>query len=229
MYYRKRKYGKKYKSKPHYQKKKALKSLAKKLQDYVHEKKFKAADLGHQSFAALGIDWVSPQYQLTNITQGSTDTSRDGDRLSLRSIELDFIVYYDLVVLNPPVQNESIRILVFQWFPSSPIIGGTNPSPSTNEMLTSVALTSTRAHIVPYSHDNRQLFRILYDKVITLSVSGTQIVHVKKMITKFAKRELQYLAGTTVGTNQVYMALATMHGTAYTFFDGVAKVNFNDL
>lgn len=200
--------------------KRSVKKLARRIVSLTHEKKFRASDLGHKQFSAdIGLNWTTFNVSLTDIPQGDTDTTRDGDRLGLRSIELDFSVYQDTLVTA--ATDDVIRIIVFQWYPAT--------TPSDSAMLTSVASGSTRACMVPYSHDNRQMFRILFDRSYSLQYYGKSCYKVKTLIKRFPHKMIQYQSGTTTGTNKVYLMACTMNASAHCFLDGVVKTNFNDV
>ncbi len=135
--------------------------------------------------------------KLTAIPQGSTDSDRDGDRVRYEILELRG------VLINADVTNH-YRIICFSWLPNSTPVAGNlllnGPSGSVDAF----------SH---YSHDNRQLYKILWDKFFFCAGNGgaasnpytptsEQPLHFKMQA---SPRQAQFAAGTTNGTNMIYL------------------------
>lgn len=161
------------------------------------------------------------------IPQGDTDSTRDGDGLVLRSIEINW------EALSSPGTGTSlvdcVRFIVFQWFPNS--------VPAAGSVLLNAG--STSSHLSPWNHDQRFNFRILYDKRYDVTKananpqinSNSKVTSPRILITKGFKYHIQYQSGTTVGSNLIYvLAITDTGGTAgnvpqYNFY---SKINYTD-
>lgn len=153
-------------------------------------------------------------YQISTIAQGDTDISRDGDRLMLSSVHVRGNIEYDL---GTPFTY--VRLIFFQWKPLSNALQTDILAPGAN----TVNIDET-SH---YNWDRRQLFRILWDRTFVLIGNGTQDTSngennplTTKSVYSFNRRlypklkQLQYSAGGTTGTNQIwYLAYSTYSGS----------------
>lgn len=136
---------------------------------------------------------------ISAVAQGDTDQTRDGDRLQLCG-KIDF--HFSLLIADT---TNIIRITWFQWKP------GTTPAASDiylNGPSGAIDVYST------YSHDNRQMYRILSDKMYnmvgnaataqTCNTTTTQIVRKQRINLKKVRKMVQYGGGGTDGTNKIY-------------------------
>jgi len=144
------------------------------------------------SETSTGFDYSGLLSDLTAIAQGSTDTTRVGDRIRLDSLHFSF--YF-----TAGDTTNLCRIVLFQWFPPS---GSFAPVIGTNLFLTTGSIL---APISQYLVDFESNFRVLYDKLFYLSTTVTQsgtIQHID--VRKFPQRNLQYVAGGTSGSGHLY-------------------------
>lgn len=156
---------------------------------------------------------------LSNITQGDTDLTRDGDQIGIRSIEVNAQAYQDNTVSTPSLSN-IIRVVVFQWFPT------TTPTPGS---IFNTTMEPALAPIVAYNHDNRFNFRILYDKKFVLSLNGPTVVYNRKYILKGFREKIQYSAGTITGSNKVYACYVSDSSAGnHPVLAATFKINFSD-
>lgn len=141
--------------------------------------------------------------QVSGIAQGDTDSDRTGDRVMLKKIYLRWnLVGYDTY--------NFVRFMVFQWKPDNLI------SPIPGDILlpgSSGAIDFTSQ----YNHDKRQMYKIMYDKVLTTVGDGSQtsltvypyqsnFIHYNKKTLIIPNKQLQYDGGSsTIGTNQIYV------------------------
>ncbi|AUM61975.1 capsid [uncultured virus] len=176
--------------------------------------------------AASGLSTTPTMFQLTNIPQGDTDTTRDGDRLKL----LKFYVRGSFVFGD---STNFIRLIFFQWKPNS------------TPVSTSVLLPGPSGsvdYLSQYNHDLRQEYKILYDKTFTL-VSYSQVgvpsnqyipiasnsIKLFKFMRKPKSTNLQYTGGTTSGTNQVWwMAMTDSSVVPHPAIEMSVKFMFTD-
>lgn len=146
---------------------------------------------------------------LSLIPQGNTDQERTADRLMLCG-NLEF--HGHAVVAGGATGDiyDTFRIILFQWHPNS--------VPISSSLLVNgpSGVIDVYSH---YSHDNRQEFKIIYDTLFDvvgngLSASNTYAPNMLRSwslhipLTKISK-QLQYVGGTTVGTNHIYMLQVT--------------------
>lgn len=154
---------------------------------------------------------------ITDVSQGLTDTSRVGDKLMLARVE------YLFSFLPTAGTNYVVRVMFFQYKPND------------------AALLSSIAPIVdtgptgvidpwsPYDFDFHSDYTILSDKLYTSNSNGQQVVTQQKrnLPIKKIKHEITYNAGGTTGGNHIYMwvisnvAVATpivMNGRVRIFF-----------
>ena len=146
---------------------------------------------------------------ISDVTQGDTDTTRDGDRLTWCG-HLEFRYSWILGTVDP---KAFVRVLIFQWHP--------NTTPTASSVLLTGASGSIDVYS-QYSHDNRQMFCILYDKVTNLTGNAATTInytsiseqygvqHIRlKPVASFRsssfQSNVQFSTGTTTGTNKIYL------------------------
>lgn len=209
--YRKRfrKYKRKY---PKFKPSKTFTAKVKKVMNLQLEKKhFTVSSGGFQTVSDTGT-----VTSISNVTQADTDTGRDGDQLYIRSLELqwqcDVIDTYN-----------TMRIIIFQWYQND-----STSTPAVGDILQT--LSNSSGVISPYNHDQRFNYRILYDKVVTLTQGNTDASYVyKSMITKFPKRKMQFNAADTTGTNKLYiLKISDSSATSHPQVRNITKLNFSD-
>lgn len=160
--------------------------------------------------------------QITNVSQGDTDTTRDGDQIYLKSVYSSWLVRTNQTVPNA----SSVRMIIFQWFNTN----GTSP------VVGDILLSTTAATVIhsPYTHDTRYQFRVLYDKTVTVvpyddQYMETKVGPMRRLITRIPKRKLQYVAGSaTQGVNQIYFLRVSDDNDSPPDVQNYFKVNFTD-
>lgn len=89
--------------------------------------------------------------QLTGISQGDTDVTREGDRITLKNLEFRGFVYNDA-----SAAHHKARVIIFQWLQ--------NDTPANTDILPIDGATWTSyAVLEPWNHDQRSSYKILYD------------------------------------------------------------------
>jgi len=154
---------------------------------------------------------------MSAIAQGALDTERVGDRLSwCGSITFKYDITKNTANLTP---MEYIRVILFQWHPES---GATAGVPVAADVLLNDAITGAITYRSTYNHDRRQMYKILYDRNITLngransstgvgqtfttdSTTSTCIQRTAFIPMTKATKKVQFTAATTEGTNKVYL------------------------
>lgn len=181
------------------------------------EKKFKLST----SNGPQTVDSTGTVTCLSIITQGDSDEERIGDQLYLRSIQ---------IMWNAEIADtfNYLRLIIFQWFPQ---VTDTQNSPPTIANNILFAGTSAQENYnMPYYHDSRYLFRILYDKTVTVSTDFPCTKRFVHTITKGFKRKLQYFASSsTNGMNQIFvLKISDSTAASHPEINSAFKLNFSD-
>lgn len=157
------------------------------------------------------IDNAGTVFNITNIPQGTTgvtDSQRVGDRIYLKSIELN------LVVAVADAFNY-LRVILFSYTPAA------TPSPS--NVLNAVHYLS------PYQHDNRKNFRILHDELLCVTTYEPTKAIMSKIIGGFSDRSVQFQGGSVLGTNGVWLLMISdSSAVAHPAVSTQIKVNYSD-
>lgn len=141
-----------------------------------------------------------------DVPQGDTDQSRDGDQLMwCGHIDLTAQMVNGQGATGDTYNN--IRFIIFQWHPNS--------SPTATLLLISGPSGNPDIYS-QYNHDNRQQYKILFDKVWktvgpNLSTSNgitdmttTGVLKYKISLAR-ATKKAQYIGGGAQGTNRLYI------------------------
>lgn len=200
---------------------KKLRNMALKIRSALWEKKFLTINVALATLTNTG----SVKGSVTNVPQGDGDSTRDGDRISCRSLEVFAYINTDPSVTAAFAANNAlIRYVIFQWYPTT--------VPVYTDVFGGGLSTTSRAPMAPYNHDNRQLFRFLYDKIFVLNPSSANssiIIH--KKIINIPQKNIQYASGSTQGTNEIYY-MVICDGIALTAnptHTGIYKFNYSDI
>lgn len=153
---------------------------------------------------------------LTDIVQGDGDSQRDGDRCKLvGTLELRGAVYADVNPGDVTQTRAFVRLIIFQWHPTSQSGGATEPGSA------DILLTGPTGGVDVWSlyvHDQRQNYSILYDEVfepvgIAVGAAGLGVhpgiqkyFHRKVPLGKRIRHQMQFQAASaTNATNHLYM------------------------
>lgn len=160
---------------------------------------------------SVAIDENGGVVNISDISQGDTDITRDGDQLLVRSIELAC----SFVVADA---TNLMRLLVVQWMPQG--------VPALSDVITSTG--GPLACLAPYLHDTRYQFRVLYDKRVAVDTyNPIKIIH--KRLIRIPIRKIQYVAGTNVGNNKIYaMFISDSAAVSHPTVNYQFKLNFSD-
>lgn len=143
-----------------------------------------------------------------NIAQGDTDQTRDGDTLKWIG---KMHVRLGLVCADT---TNVVRIIIFQWHPTS----DNAPTPDVQDIL-AIGPSGSPDTLSHYNHDERQNFRVIFDKAYSLVGNGTAdtypgttstvIYRRYKISLRKARKRVQFTAGTTEGTNKFFFLAIT--------------------
>jgi len=186
---------------------KRMRRLANNVQRYLGEKKYSA------SYTNVSVSSAGNVFGLTEVTQGDTDQTRDGDQLTLTSLQLRW-----QAIIGDTANY--VRVIVFQWL--------ANSVPTINSVLLSLPLGGEV--LSPYNHDTRYVFRVLYDKTVLLTNVGKPSSEVYDVrLIKFPRNRVQYEAGGTTGTNKIYcITLSDSGAVSHPAVNMYWKTNFKD-
>lgn len=179
--------------------------VSKNVKRFVNKKLKKEVETKYNDYYNSGtFDWNgSVYYNLTVIPQGTTDSNRIGDKISLRGIRLRYHL------LCGDTYN-ICRIVVFQYYGNN-----TLHAPAVNELFQSIYMGTVYAPMSPFTFDYKNQFGILYDKTHNLNLNDRQTVGVNKKIKiKYAKHGITFTAATTAGSNQIYIVALSDSGAA---------------
>lgn len=191
--------------------------------------------------AAVPQAGAGANFDISNVAQGLLDTNRVGDRLEWcgkMDIYLQIVGPESLTGLVNDIYN-TVRFIIFQYHPHA--VGGTSPVP------TEILLNGPTGAIdvgSQYNHDQRQNYKILYDRVFTLvnnqnsTVGGTGFtamqnnhVHTCKfrVSLKNAKKDAQFNAAGTNGTNKIfYFMISDSAAAPNPTYSLITKIFFRD-
>jgi len=149
----------------------------------------------------------------TDIPQGSTSVTRVGDRLRLKNLSFHFQIYESAAVYTASV----VRLIIFQWHPSSA------SSPLDTQIL---AFSSWNS---PLRMDTRSQYKVLYDKTEYAISTTAKNYHLFSGTINFKDPlDVQFEAGTTTGTNKIYVIYDAGVSRSTTNCTGTAMLRFYD-
>lgn len=157
---------------------------------------------------SVGVDNTGAFAQLGAVTQGDTDTTRDGDQLYIRSLQVKGQV-------TAGDTTNLLRVIIFQWFLPT--------TPTATDLLLSNVVDS------PWNHDNRYLFKVVVDKSYSLATASNAAQTINWRISKGFKRKCQFNGGTTIGTNKFWIfTISDSGGVPNPSVSYYTKLNFTD-
>lgn len=177
------------------------------------EKKYHISDVFTNNPDHL-IAFTAPVYSILDIPQGSTDTTRVGDKAWISSIQIkfEFRMYPKIKTTGtegtwvvPSVFN--FRIIVFQWLD--------NDSFNTPSVIK--ILNDTDDMSAYWNHDNGANYWIMHDQQYTIGTFTPQ-KNIQLQLKPKNKR-IDYVGGGTGGTNKVFWCCLANRG-AYYSIDG---------
>lgn len=150
--------------------------------------------------SGTGVDFSGTFIRVTNIAQGDSDTTRDGDKLTPVYLNVKWKV-------GVGDSTNIMRVIIFQWKQNILSI-----SPTQAYLLAQTG--SALSPISPYNWDTRSNFRVLKDFKVTVdSVNKPQVVG--RTFLKLNKLEkVAFDAGGTNGNNQIYIYVVSDSGAA---------------
>lgn len=170
------------------------------------------------------LDWTGlVPISLTDIPQGSSDTSRDGDKIQVTSLEWSFFFKYNGSGTLSSTENV-VRLLIFAWKPFV-----SDVAPTVGKVLTYTGTYYSAEG--PLTHDGRGQFVILLDTCFVLNGINAANMLVKQKL-KYS-HAIQYKAGSTTNASGGIFFLAISDAQAgvgpYPSLGSyIVRVNFTD-
>jgi hypothetical protein len=128
---------------------------------------------------------------VTQVPQGDTDSTRDGDRLKISQFR------FRVGIKTGSTTPTYLRVICFQWLPST--------IPVYANILIDQHNTSA-APLSDFAHDTRQMYHILSDDLVQIDTVAHPSTCVERSISQGFRPYIQYQAGsTTVATNMLYV------------------------
>lgn len=166
------------------------------------------------------IDSTGSIFDLSAIPQGDTDSSREGDRVRISSIQWRGQAY------NADTSNV-MRFIFFQWLEDDGI-----DTPQTSEILQAVVIGQPYGVYGPYAKDYAGYkFAVIHDQTLCTSQNG-DANNIFTFNMPYAKRKklspnIQFVAGTTSGTNKLYLMVISDSGAiTHPSAIGVFRIRF---
>lgn len=206
------------------QERKAVKRL-------IHvEQELKFHNTGGGTVAAPGnaADTTLNSICLTAVVQsGTTDSVRVGDKIKLRSIQYDGILYGDPsgLAVTPTCRVKLMIIQTYELFLSA------TGSLVSGDIFDTLAVFNT---LNPYRVDYEPLFKVLYEKIFIVSSNTANPMFSHKfhinVPLKYARKQIQYSAATTTANNHIWACWISdiPAGGAEPLFASEGRIRFTD-
>lgn len=153
-------------------------------------------------------------YSLSNVPQGDTDTTRDGDQLVQRAIRIKG----NSIVAD---STNIARLIVFRWKnESTPVVG---------DILSATYVGTSRAPFSPYHHDGRTNFTVLYDKNFATDTYNIQRTFDTGWINLRNKKQYFTAGSATAQKNGIFCLIITdSAAVSNPFLNLVSRLTFQD-
>jgi len=207
----------KYKSHRKHYKKTGLKAMVKSVVKKEVQREAETKFLYFQSSAGpAGIDNVGITVDLSAISQGANDSQRIGDSVMPSSLEINYCGY------SRKQTGNTLRVVIVRWtqddgnYPLSPSVVLNNNSTVETALST-------------YVHDYRPQYNVLYDQRHELGYIDVGASRAEGKIKIPIKKKIEYIGGTTDGTNKIYMIVISDDGSLTNcFFQYAGQLNYRD-
>lgn len=188
-----------------------VKSMVRKVVNKALSKNMEHKYFDYQ-FASPSVDDQGITYYISDVPQGDTDTTRDGDKLMPTSLDLNLAVYAGDT-------TNVVRFMIVRWHSNVSTLAAGNVFQYLN---------SAYAPHTPLHHDGRSQFEVLLDKTIVLNTVSRPIVKIVKRLI-LAKKTIKYSAGSTTGSDKILaLAVSDSAATSHPAIAGYSRLNFTD-
>lgn len=150
--------------------------------------------------------------------QGDGLSERSGDQIQLKKLMFRFHI-------TGADTTNIFRVIIFRWSQNN-ALGANVP------VTTDILQTANVMSFYNYTNEHDTKVRILYDKTITLSVTGdTEVDLIKGSLygTRLGRKIIDFNAATTLGTNQIYMLMISdSAGIPHPSIKGYWRIEYTD-
>lgn len=147
---------------------------------------------------ATGVDYAGTLTNLTVVPQGTTDSTRIGDKLVIRGLNIK----YEVIAAD---STQMVRVMLFQWHPNTQLL-----SPIMSDILVSTTLSTTNAPLANNVWDYQNQYTVLYDRVHRLdSLEKASDIVRKNINLRYAKKTIVFYAATTAASEHIYMLVVS--------------------
>lgn len=157
--------------------------------------------------------------RLTSISQGQTDITRVGDKATLTSLNLKYQI-------TGGDATNLLRVIVYQWHPNS-----TLAAPTAANVMQYFNIGDNREVLSPYTHDYKGQFTILFDRLHSTTLVGSnQAISWQGYVSlRRARKQLEFTAGGQEAANHIYLlVLGDSTAVTHPTFTYLARVMFTD-
>lgn len=168
----------------------------------------------HDTLLSVTEEYGGSVYSISDVPQGDTDITRDGDQFVQRALRIRGKV----VVAD---SHNLLRMLVFRW--------KQDDTPTVSDLLSSTYVGSVRAPYSPYHHDGRTNFTVLFDKTYLTDSYKTAVQIDTKWINLRNKKQYMTAGSSTAGKNKIYvMIISDSAAEPSPLCDIVSRLTFTD-
>jgi hypothetical protein len=166
--------------------------------------------------AAAGVDYSGVCVSLSDITQGDTPTTRDGNSVVFRELKLRYTI-------TPADATNLMRVIVFRWLP----LDSTPPTPGQILLTIGSALAplSVRYPVFP------SLYKVYYNKLH--DVDTTSKVQVKGRVVirkKMGIQKTEYNNTSSDGVGKLYiLAISDSAAATHPSIQWYGQLRYNDM
>jgi hypothetical protein len=176
-------------------------------------------------FSASNVDYAGyTPFSLTDVPQGSSDTSRDGDTLLVKKLTYCVVFTYNATntTTNLAASQNVMRFVIFIW---KPFFADVAPTAAKVFTYTSTAYSA----MGPLTHDGIAQFTVLHDEVFMLDGFSAPN-RIRRGVIDINKK-VQYKAGSTTNSaGGIYVAVMSNASAAPfpVFSEGIFRLDFQD-
>lgn len=152
--------------------------------------------------AGISQSTVATITNLSGVTQGDSDTTRDGDTLTLKSMR------FSATIAGADTYNR-FRIILFRW----------NANNATAPVVGDLLMNSAGSLVdvlIPTVIDGKSQFHIIHDRTYVTTTAGKSSLGVLKTFygKKLGAKNIQFEGGANTGYKHVYMLTVSDSGAA---------------
>lgn len=170
-----------------------IRKVAKQAVISMSEKKF--VDYAFSHSPGTTWDYNGAITSLTDMTVGTADNQRIGDRVRGQKIKLQMSMYANAAA------SSTVRVIVFRWK-----LRYATDTPSPGAIIKSAFIGGVYAPMGDYDKDNRVSFEVLSDRKYSCG-SGSDAVHRVTQYIDLKNKPIQFHSGSTTDCNYGIYAL----------------------